>query len=112
MRVKVYEKNVAGRYRIAIPHEFPLTGRGQSEPIAPECNERRLAEFSSEIGEEGLVGLELKFELAPQAIGDAQHEDRLPAELGRRALLLRSNIGRNQRAPARPFAEFFRRKAG
>lgn len=92
MRVQLDKEDVTSDRGLVAGEKAPFSISAQSEPIAPQGNERRLAEFSSQISEEGFVSLELEPELAPKAIGDTQHEDRLPAELGRGALLLRSDI--------------------
>lgn len=49
--------------------------------------------------------LQLKVEPAAKLCGEPQEENSLPAILRGRALALRGDVGRDERAPARPLSE-------
>lgn len=58
------------------------------------------------------MGLQFDIELVPQPGSDPKDENRLPSELCRGPFLPRPNVSRDERAPACPFAQLLRGKAG
>lgn len=85
MGIECDQQRIALRRGTCGIEERPSAAGCQHKPLSPESNERLRAQELAEIGERGLVGLKLKTELVAQKHRDAQNENRLPTEFGRRA---------------------------
>lgn len=68
-------------------------------------------EATPQAREKRAVRVELDTETSAQPSGDANHKDRLPGELSRRAVPSRSDVGGDDGASASPLAEPIRREA-
>lgn len=92
MRIELDHENVAGREWSAFFNEIPALP-AQDQPVPPQCDEGPLAKILPKLSERCFVRLKFQIEALAQEYRDPQHQDRLPTELGRRALLLGTHVG-------------------